>query len=319
MGWREWTGVGERRWKTAPNEHVQPPKTLWDWLQLLIVPAILIGVTFAWSALQTRSDNDRDDRRIAADRAAADEARQDATLQAYLDQMSGLILDKNLRTSRENDAATAVARTVTLTALRRLDGERKAIVLRFLYEAQLLTKETFAYLEGADLRGATLRNAQLGAANLARVNLGRANLVGANLAEANLEGSELVGANLRGGDLTAVDFRWADLTRANLAGANFNVALLGDANVKGANLASADLSEAMLRDTDLGLFVRGLDLGDFITHLPPEERNKFLYLQRQFLDSLSREELSTLNLSPAKLARIRRQAKGWRTYTPCCG
>ena len=43
-------------------------KTLWDWLQLLIVPAILIGVTFAWSATQTRSDNRREDRRIAADR-----------------------------------------------------------------------------------------------------------------------------------------------------------------------------------------------------------------------------------------------------------
>jgi hypothetical protein len=73
-GWRAWTGVGERRWKKAPDEEVQPPKTLWDWLQLLIVPAILIGVTFAWSAMQTRSDNKREDRRIAADRAAAEEA-----------------------------------------------------------------------------------------------------------------------------------------------------------------------------------------------------------------------------------------------------
>ncbi len=42
-------------------------KTLWDWLQLLIVPAILIAVTFAWSATQTRNDNTREDRRIDAD------------------------------------------------------------------------------------------------------------------------------------------------------------------------------------------------------------------------------------------------------------
>ena len=46
MRWRDWLGVGERRWKKAPDEEVQPAKTLWDWLQLLIVPAILIGVTF---------------------------------------------------------------------------------------------------------------------------------------------------------------------------------------------------------------------------------------------------------------------------------
>ena len=123
---------GERRWKTAPNEQVQPAKTLWDWLQLLIVPAILIGVTFVWSATQTRSDNKREDRRIDADQAAAEEARRDATLQAYLDEMSGLMLDKKLLTSKESDAVRAVARTVTLTALRRLNGERKGEVVRFL-------------------------------------------------------------------------------------------------------------------------------------------------------------------------------------------
>ena len=36
-------------------------------LQLLIVPAILVGSTFVWSATQTRSDHEREDRRIAAD------------------------------------------------------------------------------------------------------------------------------------------------------------------------------------------------------------------------------------------------------------
>src|SRR6476646_10681621 len=136
---RDWLGVGERRWKKAPDEEVQPGKTLWDWLQLLIVPAILIGVTFAWSASQTRSDNKREDRRIAADRAAAEEARHDATLQGYLNQMSGLMLHEKLLTSKEGSAVRAVARTVTLATLRRLDGERKGEVVRFLAEARLIT------------------------------------------------------------------------------------------------------------------------------------------------------------------------------------
>jgi hypothetical protein len=138
MRWREWLGVGERRWKKAPDEEVQPAKTLWDWLQLLIVPAILVGVTFVWTASQTRSDNKREDRRIAADRAAAEEARRDATLQGYLGEMSGLMLDKKLLTSTAGSAVSTVASTVTLTTLRRLDGERKAAVVRFLYEAGLL-------------------------------------------------------------------------------------------------------------------------------------------------------------------------------------
>jgi hypothetical protein len=113
-------------------------KTLWDWLQLLIVPAILIGVTFAWSATQTRSDNRREDRRIEADRVAAEEARRDATLQAYLDQMSGLMLHERLLTSRPGAGVRAVARTVTLTTLRRLNGGRKGEVVRFLKEAGLI-------------------------------------------------------------------------------------------------------------------------------------------------------------------------------------
>ena len=104
MRWREWLGVGERRWKKAPDEEVQPAKTLWDWLQLLIVPAILVGVTFVWTASQTRSDNKREDRRVAADRAAAEEARQDATLQGYLDEMSGLMLREKLLTSTADSA-----------------------------------------------------------------------------------------------------------------------------------------------------------------------------------------------------------------------
>jgi hypothetical protein len=115
---------------------VQPPKTLWDWLQLLIVPAMLVAVTFAWSALQTNSDNNREDRRLAADRAAAEQVRQDTTLNGYLQQMSDLVLHENLLASKSGDVVRSLARTVTLTTLRRLDGERKGEVVRFLGEAE---------------------------------------------------------------------------------------------------------------------------------------------------------------------------------------
>ena len=124
MGWRDWTGVGERRWKTAPNEQVQPSKTLWDLLQLLIVPVILVGVSLWWSASQDSRDKSR-----------ADQVRQDTTLNDYIQQMSDLMLNKRLPSSKRDDAVRSVARTVTLTALRRLDGGRKGEVVRFLQEA----------------------------------------------------------------------------------------------------------------------------------------------------------------------------------------
>jgi Pentapeptide repeats (8 copies) len=249
--------VGERRWKKAPDEEVQPAKTLWDWLQLLIVPAILVAVTFMWSASQTRSDNKREDRRIGADRAAAEEARQDATLQSYLGEMSGLMLDKKLLTSHQGSAVRAVARTVTLTALRRLGGERKSQVVRFLHEAGLLEPAAPGSgpsgpgcgggapvrLAGADLRGADFGDAVLEGTDLTEADLAGANLPGAYLVRANLLCTDLSRAQLAGAFLMDADFTFANLTGANLTGANLT-ARTSWARTSGAPTSGAPTSSA---------------------------------------------------------------------------
>jgi uncharacterized protein YjbI with pentapeptide repeats len=312
MRWQDWLGVGERRWKKAPDEEVRPPKTLWDWLQLLIVPAILIGVTFAWSATQTKSDNKREDRRIDADRAAAEEVRQDVTLQTYLNQMSALMLDKKLLSSKPDDPARAVARTVSLATLRRLDGERRGAVVHFLSEARLLgIKDPRVDLDGADLGGATLAGAYLLGVSLGAVNLRRAHLEGAILADADLEGAHLEGANLGGrAHLERAILKNASLEDANLSGADLADADLGGAVLRGANfegtyLVGAHLNEAALEGAEK------LNLGRFITDLVFRKKQKeFLDWQKEFLDSLSREELGKFNLTPEKLAKLRREANG---------
>jgi uncharacterized protein YjbI with pentapeptide repeats len=316
MGWREWTGIGERSWEKPPNREVQPGKTLWDWLQLLIVPAILVGVTFTWSASQTRSDNKREDRRIGADRASAEEARQDATLQGYLDQMSGLMLDKKLLTSTQTSAVRAVAHTVTLTALRRLDGDRKAEVVQFLYGANLLQGrgsppgEPPVSLFDADLERVNLQNTGLsttfGGENIETRAVGP-NLSGANLARANFKDADLGGTDFSGADLSG-----ADLSRAILFDANFQAADLPGADLSGADLTGASLRDAVLEDANLK-GAQGLDLDRYITditELDPALKKSFLDSQAQFLDSLSRKELSKFNLTPEKLAKLRREASG---------
>ena len=320
MRWREWLGVGERRWKKAPDEEVQPAKTLWDWLQLLIVPAILIAVTFAWSATQTRNDNKREDRRIDADRAAAEEARRDATLQSYLDQMSGLMLDKKLLSSTFNDPVRAVARTVTLSALRRLDGARKAAVVRFLYEADLVntyepdTTSPVVLLQGtADLSGADLRRASLPGAELSGVDLTGADLSFADLNEAHLvlsrlRHAQISHATLDETDLTGADLTGADLSFARFTGTDLAGAKLKDANLKGARLADAKfLSNGPVHGR---ILAHDLDLDGVITDLAPKERREFLDAQKKFLDSLSPPDLAKFNLTPEKLAKFRREATG---------
>ena len=301
MRWRDWIGVGERRWRKAPDEEVQPAKTLWDWLQLLIVPAILIGITFVWSYTQTRNENKRDDRRIAADRAAAEQARQDTTLQAYLDEMSRLMLEKSLLKSKRMSPVQAVARTVTLTTLRRLDGERRGEVLRFLWEAGLIVFATVR-LENADFAGANLEHAPLGASYMRRVVLRGANLKGAlmqrdflqeaDLSGADLEGADLGGAYLGGANLEGANLKRAAAYRANFAGANFSGADVDGANFEFANLRGAN----------------GLDLAHFTTELPLERQRAFLDSEQAFLDSLSPGELAKFNLSPEKLASLRKAA-----------
>lgn len=297
-------------------------RTLWDWLQLLIVPAILIAVTFAWSATQTRSDNKREDRRIAADRAAAEEARRAATLQSYLDQLSGLMLDKKLLSSSFNAPARAVARTVTLTALRRLDGERRAAVVQFLneadlvktYDADVFPTSPVVLLRGADLSGADLRGAELSGAELSGVDLTGADLTGADLNEAHLVSSDLRHAQLSRTHLDTTDFTGADLTGADLSFAylahtDFAGARLKDANLRGARrLAEAKfLSNGPI----LGrILAHDLDLDGVIADLPPKKRREFLGAQKKFLDSLSRGELAKFNLTPEKLAKFLRETNG---------
>lgn len=89
--------------------------TLWDWLDLLIVPVTIAAATTAGAAWFTR------------------QREQDAALQTYLDKMSELLVDKELHEKADDTRVTARART--LTVLRQLDGRRKRNVLLFLREA----------------------------------------------------------------------------------------------------------------------------------------------------------------------------------------
>jgi hypothetical protein len=51
MRWRTLLGLGERRWQKSPGEEMQPAK-IWDFLQLLIVPAMLAGLVIFFNDQQ---------------------------------------------------------------------------------------------------------------------------------------------------------------------------------------------------------------------------------------------------------------------------
>lgn len=201
-------------------------KTVWDWLNLLAVLAIPVAVTLGTAWFTTKQGQLVD--------AENKDNQHEAALQTYLDKMSELLLHENLRESTQDEEVRKIARVRTLTVLRRIDGERKASVLLFLYESDLINKhKPIINLEDADLSKANLIVANLSEADLSKAQLFKADLNSANLNSANLHESNLTRAIL---------FR-ADLHGANLHGASLFGAELRGADLTGADLSEADLSE----------------------------------------------------------------------------
>ena len=201
--------------------------TVRDWLQLLIVPlALVVVVGFLFTAQQDARQQQIEDRRAEAERMLAEQRAQDEALQAYLDQLSGLLLEKELRRSEEGSEVRTLARARTATVMQRLDADGNRNVVRFLDEAGLteVGRPSVGLLAGIDLRGARLggvdlAGAALNDATLSDADLGRASLLDANLRGAVLSDANLSKANLRFADLIDADLNEANLNEANLSNA----------------------------------------------------------------------------------------------------
>jgi uncharacterized protein YjbI with pentapeptide repeats len=266
-------------------------KTLWDLLQLLIVPLALAVIGFVFTmqqdTRQQRIENQRaqqaqkiENRRAEAERELAEQRAQDEALQAYLDQMSSLLLEKDLRDSEEDSEVHILARARTATVIQRLDADGNRNVIRFLNEASLtgngqssislLTNANLqgAHLEGVNLSDINLRGADLNGANLRYSSVAFADLSGANLSDANLNNAylfetdlspinpvreaDLSNADLSSADLGGTVLRDADLSEADLSNAYLGSADLSNAYMVGANLSNADkLDDADLSNANL--------------------------------------------------------------------
>ena len=170
--------------------------TVRAWLELLIVPMVLVGIGLLFEMQQAS-------RQLATEKqqqALAEQRAQDEALQAYLDEMSTLVLEKNLHNSDpdgvfkiaegyEVNKAEILARARTVTVLRSLDPKHKAQVLEFLVEAALVQNLPDRGRPVIRLVGADLQKAPLGSYDLHVINLDGANLSNANLSNANLSGA----------------------------------------------------------------------------------------------------------------------------------
>jgi uncharacterized protein YjbI with pentapeptide repeats len=239
--------------------------TLWDWLQLLVLP-VVVAVGGLWFTMRQHcisralaQQQDENSARIA------DDNQQEAALQAYLNHLSQLLLDKQLKESPPGSSIRELAQARTLTTVWHVGRSRKGIVLRFLHQANLIARNNAV----VELEGADLSHAQLGGIDLRAADLRGANLRQADLRGARLDGVHLGGANLGGADLRGAALNGADLSRADLAGADLSGADLTGSDLTGAKLDGAILDGAKLDGAKLDRFrLRGAPMADTEVMIP---------------------------------------------------
>ena len=239
-------------------------KTLWDWLQLLSVLAVPVVVGFGavwFTTRQTRISEENRKQQHDTDLQIAEIQQQEEFLRTYFDKISDLLLDKELST---NPNIQSIVRARTLAALHILSTERKAIVLRFLHDSDLLQYvKSFLYfldLSYADLSGIDLSNADLQYTNLSGANLYKSSLSNANLSEVKLNEAVLIRA-----DLSNLDLSGTNLSKFNLSGAKLTSTILSKTDLSEANLYKADLNGASLDEANLSY----ADLSD--ANVTPEQ------------------------------------------------
>ena len=249
-GFWKWLGLGKDGEKTGLD--------LLQALAAISVPVVVVIVGSIFTASQSRSQQEVEKQRA-----------QEEALQAYLGGMESLVLNEDLHNAGSGEEVSALARARTLTALERLDPDRKVSVLQFLYESDLISGgNVVVNLYGADLSKADLEGAMLPKVNLG--NLPSAIPAGArrgttggqrgsperstDLSEANLEGASLEGATL--------DF--VNLDRTNLRDTNFKDAALRGMSLQGADLECTDLSNAEIMGdlSDANLSMANLSSAD---------------------------------------------------------
>jgi uncharacterized protein YjbI with pentapeptide repeats len=256
-------------------------KTLWDKLAVIFQglaafgAVIAIPITVGYSVYQFKEQQSASASQLKEQQSASasqtlDQQRQD-TLNDYLNEMSNLDLNYRLSDSAAHSPVNAIAVAQTDTTVRDLDGARKGILIRYLWEANLISEPNPVIT----LFEINLSQADFIGANLSQVDLSTDHLFRADFASANPNGADFMGAQLQDADLRNANLsciKNSQSISANIVGiltagnvactyAASGVGLPGGANLNGANLSGADLRGADLLGADLiGADLRGADL-----------------------------------------------------------
>ena len=265
---------GERRVKEMDEMVERQNLTFWHVVGAVVIP-LSGGLLIVWvGSLFNRNQREREE-------AVENKQAQDNALQAYLDQMSDLLVNQHLRSLPPGSDIHRLAEARTSEVLLGLDGDRKRRPLKLVYGLGLIKK-----------------GANTGEADGTLLDLQNLSLDHADLTEISLRGAGLKYADLRGADLQGADLNGADLSYADLRGANLTNADLSHVDLSGANLLPyneeepARLSLHNLRD-------HALPSDDLLRSLAEQqEKQRLVKLERRQSGITPRPRFSLGRLTP---------------------
>ncbi len=222
--WKEWTGFGDY---LGPFTRDQRGKTLWDWLELLIIPLFLAGGAWWFTSQEKKREI-----QINEDR------QRENILSDYLDRMTNLLVNENiLKVKNKDKTIIEVAQARTIAALRELDTNRKNILFQFLRDANL---------NNVILVGASLEKFHFERVNLKGINLHKTNLIKANFTKANLFCTNMSEADLEEANFNFSTLEFTNLNHADVRGSHWKGTIIKNSYFDGANLEGAFITNDQL-------------------------------------------------------------------------
>jgi hypothetical protein len=253
MSLQNW--VGTNGYTDTKGNVISPPKTLWDLMELLIIPVVLSVGAYLFSRAERARELRINAEQSKRDREAALDQTREIALQTYFDRMTELIIEKKLRESKSDDEVRAIARIRTLTVLEQLDGMRRGILLKFLYESGLIfrkhkddngiEKEPVIKMRGANLGDVIMMGGKFENIDLAGARLRKSYWIDTDFENAMLIDTDFTEANFVNAWMVCVE-----LNKANLVGALFTLTKLRNANLCGAVMAGTNPKAKSFADAE---------------------------------------------------------------------
>lgn len=210
-------------------------KTLWDWMDLIIIPITIIIISYLFKEYEKNKDSKIEEEKF-----------QNQSMESFIDIISDLIIKNDLLKSNvKNDIFTLIETRIKFV-LEILDGSRKGQLLQFLLNIGLIKPNSKLALNAVNFDNAMLDGIILNNIEIKGVYFRYSSINNSDLSNSNFNGCDFSNANLSNSKVENCDFSYAFFNNACLKNMN-----LTKVNFEGADLTNANLNNSTICQVQL--------------------------------------------------------------------